>query len=52
MTDMIDVINGFRKPVEEEELNRAKNILKRSIYHNLDNQGDRLEESVRNVSFV
>jgi hypothetical protein len=46
---MIDTINGFRQPIEETELNRAKNILKRSILLNLENQGDRLEETARNV---
>lgn len=49
--DIIDVINGFRKPIEEVELNRAKNILKRTILNNLTNQGERTEEIARSVLF-
>ncbi len=49
---MIDTINEFRTPIHDEELNRAKNMLKRSILLNIDNQGDRLEETARNVSCI
>ena len=46
---MIDTLNSFRVPIGDEELNRAKNILKRSILLSLENQSDRLEETARNV---
>lgn len=49
---MIETFNDFRKPIPEEELNRAKNMLKRSILLNMENQGDRLEETIRNVSIL
>lgn len=50
--DMLDTINDFRKTIPEEELNRAKNMLKRSILLNLESQTDRLEETVRNVTII
>jgi len=49
LNDMIETLNGFRTNISDEELNRAKNILKRSIMLNLENQSDRLEETARNV---
>jgi predicted Zn-dependent peptidase len=49
LNDMVDTLNGFRTPIGDEELNRAKNMLNRSILLNLQNQGDRLEETARNV---
>jgi len=49
---MVETLNSFRGNISEEELNRAKNILKRSILLNIENQGDRLEESARNVSSI
>jgi len=49
LNDMIDTLNSFRVPIGDEELNRAKNILKRSILLSLENQSDRLEETARNV---
>jgi len=46
---MIATFDGFRKPIDQVELNRAKNILKRNILQNLANQGDRLEEMAKIV---
>ncbi len=46
---MIETFEGFRRPIENVELNRAKNILKRNILQNLANQGDRLEEIAKSV---
>ena len=48
--DIIETFNGFRTNIDEVELNRAKNILKRTILTNLSNQGDRMEESAKSVS--
>jgi predicted Zn-dependent peptidase len=47
--DIMETFEGFRRPVDEVELNRAKNILKRSILSNIANQVDRLEETARSV---
>lgn len=49
--DMINTFNGFRVKIEDAELSRAKNILKRSILNNLLNQVDRLEETARSVKY-
>jgi predicted Zn-dependent peptidase len=49
--DMMDIFDGFRRPIDEVELNRAKNILKRNILNNLGNQVDRLEETARSVKY-
>lgn len=46
---MIQTFEGFRKPIDQIELNRVKNILKRKILQNLTNQGDRLEEMAKSV---
>ena len=46
----LETFEGFRKPIEDAELNRSKNILKRSILCNISNQVDRLEETARSVS--
>jgi len=50
LNDMIETYNRLRQPIGEEELVRAKNMLKRTILLNMSNQGDRLEETARNVS--
>jgi predicted Zn-dependent peptidase len=50
LNDIVETFNDFRRPIEEEEINRAKNMLKRSILLTLENQGDRLEESCRNLN--
>jgi predicted Zn-dependent peptidase len=47
--DMLETFEGFRRPIDEAELSRAKNILKRSILANISNQVDRLEETARSV---
>lgn len=47
---MVDTLNGFKEPIGDEELSRAKNMLKRSILLSLENQSDRLEETARNVN--
>lgn len=48
---MVQVFENFRKPIDQVELNRAKNCLKREILENLTNQGDRLEEVAKSVNF-
>ena len=48
--DMLETFEGFRRPIDDAELNRSKNILKRSILCNISNQVDRLEETARSVS--
>jgi hypothetical protein len=49
VNDMIEQFNGFRGAIDPQELQRAKNILKRNILNNLSNQVDRLEETARSV---
>ena len=49
---MLNTFNNFRRPIDEVELNRAKNMLKRSILNNLSHQGDRLEETARGVNLL
>jgi hypothetical protein len=51
MEMMVQVFESFRKPIDQVELNRAKNCLKREILENLTNQGDRLEEIAKSVNF-
>jgi predicted Zn-dependent peptidase len=46
---MIQTFENFRKPIDQVELNRAKNILKRNILQNMSNQGDRIEELAKSV---
>ncbi len=50
MNDIIDSFNGFRNNIDETELNRAKNILKRTILNNLSDQSNRLEETAKSVN--
>jgi len=47
---MVQTLENFRKPIDQVELNRAKNILKRNILQNMTNQGDRLEELAKSVN--
>jgi predicted Zn-dependent peptidase len=49
LNDIIESFNGFRNSIDETELNRAKNILKRTILNNLSDQGNRLEETAKSV---
>lgn len=47
---MVQTYESFRKPIDQVELNRAKNILKRNILQNMTNQGDRIEELAKGVN--
>ena len=49
MNDIIESFNGFRVNIDETELNRAKNILKRNIITNTADQVNRLEETAKSV---
>jgi len=51
LLDMLAVFEKFQRKIDETELNRAKNILKRTILVNLSNQMDRLEEVGRTVYY-
>ena len=46
---MVQTFENFRKPIDQVELNRAKNCLKRAILENMTNQGDRIEEIAKSV---
>ena len=46
---MLQTFDSFRKPIDQVELNRAKNILKRNILQNMTNQSDRIEELAKSV---
>jgi len=46
---MLQTFDSFRKPIDQVELNRAKNILKRNILQNMTNQSDRIEELAKCV---
>ena len=48
MSVMLDELNKLKKPISEEELNRAKNILKMNIIMAMERSEDRLEEIARN----
>jgi len=48
MNVLIDEINGLRKPIDEVELNRAKNVLKMQVLMAMERSEDRLEELARN----
>lgn len=47
---MVGIFDSFRSKVPEQDLQRAKNMLKRQVLLNMQNQWDRLEELVRTVS--
>ena len=49
MDMMVQTFENFRKPIDQVELNRAKNCLKRAILENMTNQGDRIEEIAKSV---
>ena len=51
LNEMVRVFESFRSDLNEVDLNRAKNMLKRQILLNVSNQMDRMEEVVRTVSF-
>lgn len=48
---MIQTFESFRRPIDQVELMRAKNILKRNILQNMTNQGDRIEELAKSVIY-
>ena len=48
MGRLIDELNGLKTPIDETELNRAKNIAKMNILMAMEKTEDRLEEIARN----
>jgi len=48
MSLLMEELNRLKEPIGDEELNRAKNILKMQILMALERQEDRLEEIARN----
>lgn len=48
MNVLTNELNALREPIDEVELNRAKNILKMNVLMAMEKQEDRLEEIARN----
>ena len=48
MSVLVEELNRLKEKISDEELNRAKNILKMNILMALERQEDRLEEIARN----
>ena len=48
MSLLLEELNRLREPIDEVELNRAKNILKMNVLMAMERTGDRLEEIARN----
>jgi processing peptidase subunit alpha len=48
MSVLTEELNGLKSPIDETELNRAKNILKMNILMAMERSDDRLEEIARN----
>ena len=48
MSALTEELNNLRNPIDETELNRAKNILKMNILMAMERSDDRLEEIARN----
>jgi processing peptidase subunit alpha len=48
MSVLTEELNNLKNPIEETELNRAKNILKMNILMAMERSEDRLEEIARN----
>jgi len=48
MSVLTEELNGLKNPIDETELNRAKNILKMNILMAMERSDDRLEEIARN----
>lgn len=46
---LVEELGNLKHGISDEELQRAKNILKINILLALERQGDRLEEIVKNV---
>lgn len=44
----IEELNALKEPIDETELNRAKNILKMNVLMAMERTDDRLEEIARN----
>ena len=44
----IEELNALKEPIDEVELNRAKNILKMNVLMAMERTEDRLEEIARN----
>jgi predicted Zn-dependent peptidase len=51
LQEMLKIFEDFRHDIKDEDLTRAKNMLKRQVLLNMTNQGERLEEVARTVSF-
>lgn len=47
---MLNEFARLKEPIHEQELNRAKNILKMNILMSLERSDDRLEEIARNYA--
>lgn len=48
MNVLVEELNQLREPIPEQELARAKNILKMNVLLAMENQEERLEEIARN----
>ena len=48
MSIMVEELNKLREPIPDQELARAKNILKMNVLLAMENQEERLEEIARN----
>jgi len=48
MSTITEMFNGLKEPIDEVELNRAKNILKMNVLMAMESSNDRLEEVARN----
>jgi processing peptidase subunit alpha len=48
MSLLVEELNNLRNPIDEVELNRAKNILKMNVLRAMERSEDRLEEIARN----
>jgi processing peptidase subunit beta len=49
LSNVVQELKSLTGPISNAELNRAKNILKTSIYLALERSADRLEEAAKNV---
>ena len=50
LQEMLNIFEAFRHDIKDEDLTRAKNMLKRQVLLNMTNQIERLEEVARTVS--
>lgn len=48
MSILVEELNKLREPIPDQELARAKNILKMNVLLAMENQEERLEEIARN----